>query len=420
MKRPQIFQKFVTVAIGLVLIIGAFVAFSRASSSLVYVNDEVSWFFHTKFYELAIIKQDFSSSAWQSYEAYDHPPLVKYIFGFVLWRFDKKYAFYRNALEQEITRWDYYYDSEFSVYSYPELEKYLSVLRVYQVGVSSLTVGLFYSILMLIFRSRLYSCIGCGLLITNPLFQATMLRAIPDGTMILLVFTVIAVMLLFFRSYSWKTALVSGIFLGSAISAKLSALAIVFGLLLFMVLKQFIHSRVRSIAHRQFGIVLIIATIVWFGINPSLYSHGLQHSYEYITFRIEQTHKIQYAYPEFTLMSLSQKVAASFCVVLYPCGYPNYPNGRFIGWEGIYITLVLAGFIRGIRAIRIKNIRDPDVFILSIGLQLVFYTVIYLPLAYDRYFLFLIPVVIGTCIVGMQEIRERGARFINTLAKVKG
>lgn len=418
MIRTIFSQTCMRVVVGAVLVVCALSIFIQRSNSLPYENDEVSWFFHTQYFDLAFLHRDFSHPSWFTYEAYDHPPLVKYIFGFVLWSYDKEFSVYRQFIESQITRWDYYDDQSFDVSSYPQLEKYISVLRAYQIGLAVAGVVLFYVIVLFFSRNIFLSLIGALLLVRNPLFQASMLRAVPDGTMIVFLFAFILSAVLFLRTNEWKYMVVAGLFLGAAISSKLSAIALIAGIIVFLVLKFVYTDKFVFVKYRYFIGLLLTALFFWYITNPTVYAHALKNSYTFIAFRVEQTKKIQDAFPQHAITQHAERIRITFCVLLYDCNTDNVPNGRLLGDQISNIIVLLLGMLYGGLKILRKNRELTQVFLLSISSQVLLYTVVYLPLIYDRYFLPLIPITIGCMLLGLRAFVPIARFTWRILAKI--
>ncbi len=66
------FAKYFLVALCLLMI--SLISLSRAKT-VPLERDEISWYFHTKFFDEAYLKKDLTSSLWYGYESFDHPPI---------------------------------------------------------------------------------------------------------------------------------------------------------------------------------------------------------------------------------------------------------------------------------------------------------------------------------------------------------
>jgi hypothetical protein len=67
-----------------VIIIGGFKTLEKAKYLPVYDSDEVSWIFTGYYFNLYFLHFDLFHKDWDDYEAFDHPPLAKYIVGGIL------------------------------------------------------------------------------------------------------------------------------------------------------------------------------------------------------------------------------------------------------------------------------------------------------------------------------------------------
>ena len=55
---------------------------TRGTNSLTLVSiDEAAWIYSSHYYHLAWLERDFQSEDWQHFDAYDHPPMMKYLVG---------------------------------------------------------------------------------------------------------------------------------------------------------------------------------------------------------------------------------------------------------------------------------------------------------------------------------------------------
>jgi len=64
-----------------VIIIGGFKTLEKRKYLPVYDSDEVSWIFTGYYFNLYFLRFDLLHKDWNDYEAFDHPPLAKYIVG---------------------------------------------------------------------------------------------------------------------------------------------------------------------------------------------------------------------------------------------------------------------------------------------------------------------------------------------------
>src|SRR4030042_1394030 len=65
----------------LIIIIGGLEVLEHKKYSLLYDSDEVAWIFTGYYFNLYFLRLDLFHPDWTDYEAFDHPPLAKYIVG---------------------------------------------------------------------------------------------------------------------------------------------------------------------------------------------------------------------------------------------------------------------------------------------------------------------------------------------------
>lgn len=248
--------------------------------------DEVSWFYHTEFFKVLFIDHDITSPKWQSYESYDHPQLSKYIYGVVLYAYDRTIFIKRDFLETKWGRWSFYFNNDFS---YSEFEKYIYVMRYVQVLFVLGTVLILSKILIVLTKNYLLSILLPITLVYNDIFLSTMLRATSDAHMIFFVY------LAFYLFIQKKQQIqVLAVFVALAISAKLTGLISIF----------FIPKKT--------ALFFFILCAIWYIQNPALYINPIQNSWSYIDFRLVQSQRLQFAFSDIALITYGDRFLSIF------------------------------------------------------------------------------------------------------------
>lgn len=150
-------------------------------SQVPYHTDEISWFFHTVYYEELFLRGNFKGVIWQSYESYDHPPLAKYVYGQYLYLRDRGVFNKRDELDAKWGRWNFYFDSKLGEIRESEFAPYIQQMREVSLALSVLSVSMLYMILMAVGGEWWLAMFVSGLLGANRLFQESMLRATSDS-----------------------------------------------------------------------------------------------------------------------------------------------------------------------------------------------------------------------------------------------
>lgn len=375
-------------------------------SAVFFHADEISWFFHTKAFEQAVLKKDISSSFWTSYESFDQPPLVKYIFGLYLWEKDKDIFVKRDRLETEWGRWAFYENPQLKDGGFQPFIPYILSMR--EVNVPAI-LGVLLGFFLLLRLCGVQRILATGVLLvlaTNPMFLQEMIHATSDAYM--LCFVLFSVL---FYGYSiqhrytkWLgISLVSAAF---ALSSKLTGLIGIISIVIFEFVALCTGRCRRKKTVLRVLFVSCVTFVLWIILNPALYRHPLKNTMQYGFFRNTQSYRLQLAQPSVAFIDVSSKVRASWCTVIQTgCGGFFEKGGFSRSTVGNLVPFFLGLFyIIG----KLRSQKERTVFQL-IGTYLyisITWTVMYLPLHYGRYYL---PIQIGVFIIsafGLQYMLE--------------
>lgn len=400
------FKRVFVVIITVVFSAYIFIFLNNEAKIIPYHEDEISWFFHTKFYEEFFIKRNFDRSIWETYGGYDHPPISKYIFGWYLFLKDPSVFTKRDTLEQQFGRWQFYFDLRLSDISSTPFAQYISTMRQVNIVFTWFTLVTLVILLRQLGVSWMIGFIGVFILVQNQLFQISMLRATSDSHMIF--FLLLGIV--FYHQYiQSKDRYWMALF---AMSLSFSTLTKLTGALLFfpfvafelmtgMLLKQTIMRNIRNIL-----IVSFIYFLVWVILNPTLYPSPIVHSGEYFAFRIRQSAILQYYFPEHALLSFRDRTHAVYCTLFTFCN-ESYEKGQLIPWNWITFVLSIIGFIvLVIKAIQ-KNTGDNYLFTSLVIVILIISIWLSIPLNSDRYYLPMLILVFICFSLGISTIVRR-------------
>lgn len=349
MKRFVVFIVFLLIFVSLV----------RNIKTVPYHSDEISWFFHIQFYEKLFLQRDLDQKFWQSYESYDHPQLSKYFFGAYLYAWDRKIFEKRDRLERTYGRWQFYFDPRLSTIQTSEFSPHILRMRQLNVAFTIGTLVLIFLLCQGIIKSMWVSLTVCVLLVFNPLFINTMLRATSDAQM---VFFVLASLL-------WlpSTPILSGLVIGAAMATKLTGIIALYTATITYI---FLYKWKQLI-------FLVIATCsVWYLSNPTLFLSPFAGSGQYISFRLYQSDILKAHFPEVALPTISSKINATFCELF---------SSTCNKFNGVLTPITFLNILITILGIYVVYRKSKKMFI--------FICVVYglntfiLPLYSDRYFI---------------------------------
>lgn len=384
-------------------IIFVFLAFSliHKSESVPFNSDEISWFFHTKFFEELFIKHRISTPLWSSHENFDHPQLSKYLFGAYLYIRDKNVFYQRDRLEQRYGRWSFYLDPTLS-----DIEKGAFALHIRHMRELNVifTVGVFiliYGITLHIVRYKLLAVSIPLALLNNPLFINSMLRATSDAQMVF--FSLLAAKIFISRDYvsTWFGPIIAGVGMGWAIATKLTG-----GIILFTAIPYEIFvSRKMPLRLRLFRLISMLLSVflIWYITNPAVYRSPIRSTRDYVVFRLDESKQLQLYLPQVALTTLSSRMYATYCEFIDPAC--SRFHGLLTASGIINLGLLLVG---GYDIFWMWKRSQSLTFLLGIFiLGTIFGTTLVLPLYSDRYFI--LP------LIDIYIIYAMGIRWIITL-----
>lgn len=364
-------------------------------------NDEISWFFHTEFFEELFIKKDIRSAMWQSYESYDHPQLSKYIYGaYVAWKYPKVFDV-RRQLEGRWGRWNFYFLPDVEAIKTEYFAPYIYGMR--QINIISIA-GIIFAvcfILRMMTINMFVVFLGAILFVTNELFMGTTIRATSDGHMVLFQTVAFGVYLAYLKYGNRKFLLLAALATALSISAKLTGVLGIYAIMF----SEFIHAVISStyvkIGMQNIGLMGVIIFFVWCSMNPAVYTNPVKNSVVYFTFRSEQSVRLQNAFPDVALSNYREKIWAAYCAVLNPDCDQYRRKGYMFPSVVINVSLFLTGCFwflahRKDRKNRWINISFIIYAVLTIGI-----ITLLLPFNSDRYFL---PIQISVWMVQMVGI----------------
>lgn len=342
----------------------------------VYDSDEVGWIFTAYYFNLYFLHFDLFHQDWKDYEAFDHPPLPKYIVGGVL--FLKGYKI--DSLEPKrfwnripINQFQTYF--EFVKHEVPNPGAVIPALRtaIFLFALSALL--LIYAFIRISY-GILPAMVSTALIITNPIFNTVSTRILSDP-----------ILLFFFASF----ALLCGLYLKSpkgiymilafivsslAFSTKLNGILLVPVLIiLFLIINKFIPSKqdwkLFVIGLAAFLLILIILNPVF--LNSGIYGMAKMFKVRLSAFRIYQE-----TFKHAALLSVGERFVAGAQMIFFE---------KSFFYQLIKIPLELIMFIVGIYYTLCRR----DLFLILLFLFLVIIPLLILPFNLPRYYYWIFP-----------------------------
>jgi len=388
----------------LLLIAGGWKAVESRKYSPVYDGDEIAWIFSGYYFNLYFLQFDLFHEDWDDYEAFDHPPLGKYIVGgalylkgFTIDSLDPKKFW--NSIPPD--KFQIYFDSVKHKIPNPNITIPFSRSIIFGFALSSL-------LLIYIFVRSLYGSLSAVicicLIISCPIHNYYSIGIFADP--ILLFF--FSLFILFCALY-WKSG--KNIFIVFAfIVSSLAFLTKINGIILVLLLMTiFLIKNKFSISKRdcKFLVTGFIAfLLISIFLNPVFLNTGIKAIGKMIEVRLSGFRVLQETFKDAALFSVSERFIRATKVIFFEsCLF--YPM--------IKVPVELIMFLIGMYYI----LRRRDLFLLSIFIYLVIVPISVLPYPAPRYFYWITPFIHIIGGVSLNVWREIFGKKIYGFAKAK-
>ena len=338
--------------------------------------DEAAWIYSGYYFNLYFLKFDLSHADWVDYDAYDHPPLVKYIVGGTL--FVKGYVF--NSLDAKKLWRSIPMDRYLVNYRLMKSElpdQILPLTRFVIFSFAFLSLVLLYMFIRN-FYGILPAIVCTSLLITNEIFIRLSTQTIADP--VLLFFFIFFVWLCSQYIKSNKPIYVLGGFILSAFAflTKLNGLILILVLIFVLLLKNKF-----SIPRYPYK-VLVLGFLSFFSIavilNPFFLKSGVQGLFKMVDHRVTHLKLQQETFKISSLPSLGERLTAETDVIFF-----KYSKIREL--TGVPLEIIL--FLLGICYLLVKR----DLTLFTILIFFVAAPLSVLPINWVRYYYTVIPFV---------------------------
>ena len=358
--------------------------------------DEAAWIYSGYYFNLYFLNFNLSHNDWRDYDAIDHPPLVKYIVGGIL--FLKGYVF--DSLDakemwRRIPMDKYLPNYRLLKSELPDDILPLTRLVIFAFAFSSL---IFIYIFVRKFYGILPGMISISLLITNLIFIRLSTQTIADP--VLLFF--LTFFLLLCASYL-KTGNNTCLFFGFVLSSlafltKLNGLALIFVLLFVICIKN-------KLALSNYNFRLIFLGFVTFLLltvllNPFFLNAGIKGIVEMVEHRASHIHFQQETFKPAALLSVGKRLEAEIVTIFYGSSMLNK-------FTKIPIEMIM--FLLGVY----YSVRKRDLILLIILGCFILPTMSILPLNWERYYYTIIPfiyIISGVSLNIFKELDMRDSR----------
>jgi hypothetical protein len=351
--------------------------------------DEAAWIYSGYYFNLYFINFNLSHNDWKDYDAVDHPPLVKYIVGGIL--FLNGHVF-RSLEAKEMWRGipmdKYLLNYRLLKSKLPDDILPLTRLVIFAFAFSSL-------ILIYIFVRKYYgilpAMISISLLITNLIFIRLSTQTIADPVLLFFLTFFILLCASYLKTGN-NTCLFFGFLLSSfAFLTKLNGLALIFVLLLIIFIKNKLVLSNYNFKILFLGFVTFLLLTVL--LNPFFLNAGIQGIVKMVEHRVSHIHFQQVTFKSSALLSIGERLKAEIVTIFFESSMLN---------NLIKIPLELIMFLLGVY----YSVRKRDLVLLIILGCFILPTMSILPLNWERYYYTIIPFIYVISGVSLNIFKE--------------
>ena len=336
--------------------------------------DEAAWIYNGYYFNLYFLKFDLFHKDWNDYEAYDHPPLVKYIVGGTL--FIKGYVF--DSLDAKKLWRSIPMDKYMANYRLMKSKIPNNVLPLTRLVISIfafLAVLLFY-IFVRNFYGILPAIVSTSLLITNRIFIRLSSQTLADPVLFFFFIFFVLSCSMYLRSGNNIYIFLGFVLSSLAFLTKLNGLMLTFVLFWVLVLKNKFQISNYNFKILSFGFITFLLIVVL--LNPFFLNTGIQGIVKMFEYRVSHIQLQQETFKSAALLSIGERLEAEYVTIFLRYSIFN---------EFIKIPFELMMFLLGVYYL----VRKKDLILLTIFLFFFFLPLSILPLDWVRYYYIVIP-----------------------------
>jgi hypothetical protein len=360
-----------------------------------YEPDEAAWLFSTCYYHHYFESFEWGNEDWQDFDALDHPPLAKYLFGFFM---DLRGDAYRT-LEHK-TFWHNIPIDGFRGAYRDMMSRIppgtLPFVRTWAFLLAALAVAMLY----LFVRGRLgpwAAGLAAGLTIWNPVFQEVSTQVLSEPVLLVITVAFVWVTAIWVEGGRW------GWLVGATALAALAFLTKLSGGALGLMLGAAVVLRWRAghplprwpvwVGAAATGLALV------FLLNPTFLQLGPGAVFTMLDHRLAQVAHQHAIFPKAALTGMGDRLAAGLDSLFFSFS-------PMVRWSGLPLELML--FLAGLAAIFMRR----SWYLVLVLLFLVLVPVLTAPLSWERYYYGAWPFVYVLCaatlsLSGLVKLRPR-------------
>ena len=379
----------------LLIIIGGWKVLEGKKYGDLIDSDEVSWIFGGYYFNLYFLRGSLLHQDWKDYEAFDHPPLVKYVVGGAIYlkghtidSIEPKTLL--NNMPKDKARLYF----ELIKNEIPDPIVVIPFIR-------SVIFGFALSSLLLIYvfvrtsYGLLPAMISTVLIIINPIFSKISAWILAEP--ILLFFFTLFLLLVSFYLKTQKNIyfVFASVVCALAFSTKLNGILLVPILIIVFLTKNKFSISKRDWKFAMTGCIVFLLITIF--LNPVFLNNGIKAIGKMIEVRLSAFHIYQETYKDVALLSVSERFLTATKMIFFR-------NSLFYNSVKIPVELIL--FVLGMY----YSFKKKDLLLLSMFVFLVVIPISFLPYNVFKYFYWIFPfthMIAGLSLNLMKEMLSR-------------
>ena len=363
-------------------------------------SDEVAWIFTGYYFNLYFLRFDLFHQDWNDYEAFDHPPLAKYIVGGSLYL--KGYTI--DSLDPKrfwntipINKFPIYFDLLKHQIPNPTIVIPFTRTVIFIFALSSL-------LLIYLFVRTSYgilpALISTSLIIINPIFNKISAWILAEP--ILLFFFALFLLFCAFYLKTQKNIYVvfASIVCSLAFLTKLNGILLVPILIIVFLMKNKFSISKQDLKFAITGCIAFLLITIF--LNPVFLNNGIKAIGKMVEVRLSAFHIYQETYKEAALLSVSERFLTATKMIFF-----RYS----VFYNLVKIPVELIMFVLGMY----YSFRKRDLFLLSMFAFLVVIPISFLPYNVFKYFYWIFPfthIIAGLSLNVFKEVWNRRSRIL--------
>jgi hypothetical protein len=387
----------------LLIIIGGLKVLENRKYTDLYDSDEVAWIFTGYYFNLYFLRFDLFHPDWNDYEAFDHPPLAKYVVGGSLYL--KGYTI--DSLDPK-RFWNSIPINKFPMYFELVKHQIPNPMIVIPFTRSIIFVFALSSLLLIYVFVRisygvLPAMVSTSIIMINPIFTNISMWILAEP--ILLFFFTLFILLCALYLKSRRNIYIVFAFIISSLAflTKLNGILLVFVLIIIFLIKNKFSISKQDYKYLIAGfIAFLLITIL---LNPVFLNAGIKAIGKMVEVRWSAFHRYQETFKDVALHSVSERFFTTTKMVFFKYS---------LFYQLIKVPVELIMFVVGMYYI----FRRRDLLLISVFIFLVVIPVSILPYNTIKYYYWIFPFthIIASLSVNVfkEMLGKRDVRFLKS------